>query len=102
LWRFRSDVLQRTALALISAGVALSLVACSQQTVRLCDFEKIARKQVAAKYPAYDANKKMAYLDQDDGTRQMYFPPPPGWVGGSPTVSIDRRTCVVRGVYRTQ
>jgi hypothetical protein len=56
---------------------------------------------VARAYPGYDYGKPMKYIDGGSSVK-VYYPLPEGWAGGSPEVEIQKRSCKVLRVYRTQ
>jgi hypothetical protein len=66
-----------------------------------CSYEAIARSATSAHYPDYPVNRPLKFIDRGDH-RTMYFALPPGWAGGSPEVIVDKMTCKINDIYRTQ
>ena len=68
---------------------------------RQCTYRAIAYQKVVISYPDYDAAAPMA-IHEKFGYVTVYYPLRVGTTGGSPEVDIQRYTCKILRVRKTQ
>ncbi len=66
-----------------------------------CDYATVARAATRKAYPDYDTNRRIALIDRGAHV-EMHYPWPEGILGGSPIIHIEKETCRVTAISRTQ
>jgi hypothetical protein len=100
------QVTQKYSLRLKCIGLVVVLVLTQGWPYRTlaaskCDYIAIAQKATLKAYPDYKFKRPAAM--HDHGTFVVVdYPLPEGWVGGSPVVRIEKGTCHVMSITRTQ
>ena len=89
-------------LAVLIAGLTLcSTVVKESMSQVKCDFMKVANDYIAKRYPSFDSSGLRPVVSERGGLWEVTYELPPGMLGGTPIVTIDKRTCkVVRASHQ--
>jgi len=67
-----------------------------------CEPVKVAERYLAEHFPGYGKMREKPALRRTNEAWQVEYELPPGYIGGTPTVTISRATCEVTKVLLTQ
>jgi hypothetical protein len=84
--------------------LALSLLAITtvgqSMAQRKCDFMQVAVDYIAKEYPSFDGSKLKPVVFERGDLWELSYELPPGTLGGTPIITIDKRTCkVVKAIH---
>jgi len=60
-----------------------------------CDFMKIAQAYIATKFPFFDPAGLKPFISDSGNLWELTYELPRGTLGGTPIITIDKRTCTV-------
>jgi hypothetical protein len=67
-----------------------------------CDFAKVAEDYIVRRFPSFDPTGKRLVMSDMGDSWEVTYRLPEYMLGGAPVVSIDKQTCAVVRVTRTQ
>ncbi len=99
------SVLKCSIVAIIASGMFVGNGAFADDTPARplkCEAVKVAERYLAEHFPGIDNSRAKPVLRRTDDSWQVGYELPPGYIGGTPTVTISKATCEVTKVYLTQ
>jgi hypothetical protein len=79
---------------------AVELTAGKTMAQTRCDYLRVAQEHIASRYPLFNAAGLKRIITESSELWQITFELPPGTLGGTPTVVIDKATCrVMRSMH---
>lgn len=87
-------------LATTSLLIGVEFLADQPMAQTACDYLRVAREYIAERYPDFDPAGLKAVIVDEGNIWELSYELPPGTLGGSPTVAIDKVACrVVRSQH---
>lgn len=67
-----------------------------------CDLLKVAEARLAEVFPSFDPKGMKPKISENDQIWELTYVLPDTMIGGAPIVTIDKKTCTVVRIIRTQ
>lgn len=81
--------------AAIAIMVPLELMGRQAMSQPGCDFLKIAQAHIAKQFPFFDPAGLKPFISDSGNLWELTYELPRGTLGGTPIITIDKRTCTV-------